>query len=224
MLIQHCLEHPHVIPDPGNAPLVSQNLLSCIPWPCRVWGGAGGRQRTGLAAVSQMEFSFLMSWDEQGGLCAGMQLSAWSCPQVSQPQRPFLEGTLGTAPAGQHRGVGAAGLAGHFPLPKGPRSSFGTSRVIFHYKSPSPGPSSLLHEELRKQRSEPGLVHHAQRCPHAAATCSGHLGNLWGCFPGGNPACSRPWAAAPLPPFPSWAGAESQSHCPLSCGTLELIF
>ena len=75
----------------------------------------------------------------------------------------------------------------------------GTHRAISRYKSLSPLPSSLLHEELRKQRSEPALVHHhremSPRCCHllrppwqSAAAIS--LGETL-------PVCCL-WAAAPL--------------------------
>lgn len=75
----------------------------------------------------------------------------------------------------------------------------GTHRVISHYKSLSPLPSSLLHEELRKQRSEPALVHHQREM---STRCCHLLRPPWqsavAISLGETPSVCCLWAAAPL--------------------------
>lgn len=150
-------------------------------------------------------------------------LSVELSPGVTPPG-PFAGGHLGDSTCGAaRRGLGLLPWLATSPLPKGPRSSSGHSQSDICDKSPGPRPSAPLHEELRKQRREPALVHHTQRCPHAAATCSGHLGNLLCLCPTGIP-LSLPWAAAPLTRFCPWPILGwGRARCPLSSQTLELI-
>lgn len=116
----------------------------------------------------------------------------------------FLEGTLQESTCrSAKRGPGLPPLWSTFPLCKGSTQQFcdstSTHQAISHYKSLRPLPSSLLHKELRKQRSEPVLVHHhievSPRCCHLLrppwqSTVATSLGEM-------PPVCCL-WAAAPL--------------------------
>jgi len=114
----------HAIPNPGNTRL--GDLISPLPdvWPCMVWGGKRGRQRSGLATVSpKQNLPFAVStpdWDEPRGSekamleelqdLLGSQKGYRSQNRfICHPQGHTATGTLLGAPcrrtpAGQQRG------------------------------------------------------------------------------------------------------------------------
>lgn len=116
----------------------------------------------------------------------------------------LLEGTLQErACRSAKKGLGLPPLLSTFPPCEGSTQQFwdptGTHQVVFCYKSLSPLPSSLLRKKLRKQRSEPALVHHhgevSPRChqllqPPWQSAAATSLGDM-------PPVCCL-WAAAPL--------------------------
>lgn len=198
----------HVTPDAGNAPLGSENLLAWTDGPAGFGVEQGAGRGQGWQLRPKWNFPSPLSWDEwrrEEGCVLGCSSQHEAVPRCHS--------LCWRAPWGQHLQGSTEGPGWAPPLPQRAHAAFlgpaSTATVTFHYKSPSPVPSARLHEELRRQRCEPALVHHTQRCPHAAATCSGHLGNPLELLPGGI-------LPVPTPRF-------SQSHCPLSSGTLDFL-
>lgn len=151
------------------------------------------------------------AWDERrGGCVVGCSSQHGAVPTCHTPRGLRCRAPWGSA----QRGRGLLPSPGTSPSQRAHAAILGpagTAGVIFHYKSPSPLPSSLLHEELRKQRCEPALVHHSRGVPTLPPPAPATLAICCGRFPGGIlplPAPGLQLLSFDFPPGPSWAGAE----------------